>query len=79
MAVRAEDIVQNSDVSGRVMEVVEEVGTGTEKVPTEDGAAFVAIADARKLDKSHRLENRERGTARIRRATSAKLSWPVAS
>lgn len=37
------------------------VGASTEKVLTKDGASFVALVDARKLDYYHTLEEEHAG------------------
>jgi hypothetical protein len=42
-------------------QLAEDVVAGAEKVLTKNGAAFVAIVDAKKLDYYHELERRERG------------------
>ena len=54
MAIRAQDVVPISEARARLTELAE-------KVLTKNGAAFVAIVDAKKLDYYHELERRERG------------------
>jgi len=61
MAIRAQDVVPISEARARLTELAEDVVAGAEKVLTKNGAAFVAIVDAKKLDYYHELERRERG------------------
>jgi len=57
MHFRARDIVPISEARARLTELAEEVVEGgAEKVLTKNGASFVAIVDARKLDYYHALE-----------------------
>ena len=56
MGVRASDVVPISDARARLTELADEVVNGAEKVLTKNGASFVAIVDARKLDYYHALE-----------------------
>ena len=52
-----QDIVPISEARARLTELADEVvGAGAEKVLTKNGASFVAIVDARKLDYYHALE-----------------------
>ena len=60
MAIRSEDIVPISEARARLTELAEDVVGGAEKILTKNGAAFVAIVDAMKLDYYHELEQ-ERG------------------
>ncbi|NMG17056.1 type II toxin-antitoxin system Phd/YefM family antitoxin [Aromatoleum bremense] len=54
---RASDVVPISEARARLTELAEEVvGGGAEKVLTKNGASYVAIVDARKLDYYHALE-----------------------
>ena len=57
MALRASDIVPISEARARLTELAEDVvGTGAEKVLTKNGASYVALVDARRLDHYHALE-----------------------
>jgi len=60
MPIRAEDIVPINEARARLTELADDVVAGAEKVLTKNGAAFVALVDAKKLDYYHELE-RERG------------------
>ena len=61
MAIRAQDVVPISEARARLTELAEDVVAGAEKELTKNGAVFVAIVDAKKLDYYHELERRERG------------------
>jgi PHD/YefM family antitoxin component YafN of YafNO toxin-antitoxin module len=57
MALRASDIVPISEARARLTELAEDVvGSGAEKVLTKNGASYVALVDARRLDYYHALE-----------------------
>lgn len=57
MGLRTSDVVPISEARARLTELADEVvGGGAEKVLTKNGASFVAIVDARKLDYYHALE-----------------------
>jgi len=56
MSIRAQDVVPISEARARLTELAEDVVAGAEKVLTKNGAAFVAIVDAKKLDYYHELE-----------------------
>ncbi len=57
MSFSTQDIVPISEARARLTELADEVvGAGAEKVLTKNGASFVAIVDARKLDYYHALE-----------------------
>jgi len=57
MALRASDIVPISEARARLTELAEDVvGSGAEKVLTKNGASYVALIDARRLDHYHALE-----------------------
>jgi len=57
MSLRSCDIVPISEARARLTELAEEVVTdGAEKVLTKNGASYVALVDARKLDYYHALE-----------------------
>ncbi len=58
MALRASDIVPISEARARLTELAEDVvGSGSEKVLTKNGASYVALVDARRLDYYHALES----------------------
>lgn len=51
------DIVPISEARARLTELAEDVvGRGAEKVLTKNGASYVALVDARRLDYYHALE-----------------------
>ena len=57
MALRASEIVPISEARARLTELAEDVvGSGAEKVLTKNGASYVALIDARRLDYYHALE-----------------------
>ncbi len=57
MAIRTSDIIPISEARARLTELAEAVvGGRSEKVLTKNGAAYVALVDARKLDYYHGLE-----------------------
>lgn len=57
MAIRATDIVPISEARARLTELAEDVvHHGAEKVLTKNGASYVALVDARQLDRYHALE-----------------------
>ena len=57
MPLRAADIVPISEARARLTELAEDVvGSGSEKVLTKNGASYVALIDARRLDYYHALE-----------------------
>jgi hypothetical protein len=57
MNLRASDIVPISEARARLTELAEDVvGSGAEKVLTKNGASYVALVDARRLDYYHALE-----------------------
>ncbi|MDR6890720.1 MULTISPECIES: type II toxin-antitoxin system Phd/YefM family antitoxin [Variovorax] len=58
MAERASDIVPISEAPARLTELAEDVvGSGSEKMLTKNGASYVALVDARRLDYYHALES----------------------
>ena len=58
MLFRASDIVPISEARARLTELAEDVvGNGSEKVLTKNGASYVALVDARRLDYYHALES----------------------
>jgi PHD/YefM family antitoxin component YafN of YafNO toxin-antitoxin module len=57
MRLRSSDIVPISEARARLTELAEDVvGSGAEKVLTKNGASYVALVDARRLDYYHALE-----------------------
>ncbi len=56
MSFTAQDIVPISEARARLTELSDEVVAGAEKLLTKNGAAYVAIIDAKKLDYYHALE-----------------------
>ena len=57
MLLRTCDVLPISEARARLAEIAEEVvAGGAEKVLTKNGASYVAIVDARKLDYYHALE-----------------------
>lgn len=57
MVLRAIDVVPISEARARLTELAEEVvGRGTERLLTKNGASYVALVDARKLNYYHALE-----------------------
>lgn len=62
MGLRTSDVVPISEARARLTDLADEVvGGGAEKVLTKNGASFVAIVDARKLDYYHALEEAHAG------------------
>ncbi len=62
MGVRASDVVPISEARARLTELAEDVvGRGSEKLLTKNGASYVALVDARKLDYYHALEAEHAG------------------
>jgi PHD/YefM family antitoxin component YafN of YafNO toxin-antitoxin module len=62
MGVRAVDVVPISEARARLTELAEDVvGRGSEKLLTKNGASYVALVDARKLDYYHALEAEHAG------------------
>ncbi|AKJ28563.1 type II toxin-antitoxin system Phd/YefM family antitoxin [Caldimonas brevitalea] len=69
MPVRATDVVPISEAPARLTELAEDVvGRGTEKVLTKNGASYVALVDARKLDYYHALEAEHAGLLLVQAA-----------
>jgi prevent-host-death family protein len=57
MSLRTSDVVPISEARARLTELAQEVVEGgSEKVLTKNGASYVAIVDAKKLDYYHELE-----------------------
>lgn len=57
MALRVSAVVRISEARARLTELAEDVvGSGNEKVLTKNGASYVALVDARRLDYYHALE-----------------------
>ena len=69
MTVRASDVVPISEARARLTELAEDVvGHGTEKLLTKNGASYVALVDARKLDYYHALEAEHAGLVLVQSA-----------
>lgn len=56
MSFSSQDVVPISEARARLTELSDEVVSGAEKLLTKNGAAYVAIVDAKKLDYYHALE-----------------------
>ena len=59
MAISATDVIPLSHARANFSELAEDVRGGAEKIITNNGEAFIAIIDAKRLDYYHQLE-RER-------------------
>lgn len=69
MGLHARDVVPISDARARLTELAEDVvGRGAEKLLTKNGASYVALIDARKLDYYHALEAEHAGLVLARGA-----------
>lgn len=72
MSLRASDIVPISEARARLTELAEDVvGNGAEKVLTKNGASYVALVDAKKLDYYHALELEHAGLILLSDAETA--------
>ena len=61
MHFNTQDVVPISEARARLTELSDEVVAGAEKLLTKNGAAYVAIVDAKKLDYYHTLEEEHAG------------------
>jgi len=69
MSLRASDVVPISEARARLTELAEDVvGHGSEKLLTKNGASYVALVDARKLDYYHALEAEHAGLVLVQAA-----------
>lgn len=69
MALRSSDVVPISERRARLTELAEDVvGQGHEKLLTRNGASYVALVDARKLDYCHALEAEHAGLVLVQAA-----------
>ena len=69
MGVRAADVIPISEARARLTELAEDiVGHGSEKILTKNGAGYVALVDARKLDYYHALEAEHAGLVLVQSA-----------
>jgi len=69
MTLRAKDVVPISEARSRLTELAEDVvGHGNEKLLTKNGASYVALVDARKLDYYHALEAEHAGLVLVQGA-----------
>jgi PHD/YefM family antitoxin component YafN of YafNO toxin-antitoxin module len=67
VVLRARDVVPISEARARLTELAEDVvGHGSEKLLTKNGASYVALVDARKLDYYHALEEEHAGLVLLR-------------
>jgi prevent-host-death family protein len=57
MAIRSEDIVPLNKLRASFTALAEEVRAGREKIITRNGESYVALVDARQLDRYHQLES----------------------
>ncbi|TXT35765.1 MAG: putative antitoxin type II toxin-antitoxin system [Comamonadaceae bacterium] len=72
MTLRSSDIIPISEARARLTELAEDVvGTGAEKVLTKNGASYVALVDAKKLDYYHALELEHAGLILLSEAETA--------
>ncbi len=72
MALRTSDIIPISEARARLTELAEDVvGSGAEKVLTKNGASYVALVDAKKLDYYHALEHEHAGLVLLAEAETA--------
>jgi prevent-host-death family protein len=72
MTLRTSDIIPISEARARLTELAEDVvGTGSEKVLTKNGASYVALVDAKKLDYYHALELEHAGLVLLAEAETA--------
>jgi prevent-host-death family protein len=56
MAIAAGDVVPLTEARAKLSELADQVKAGAEKVITKNGASYVALIDAARLDYYHRLE-----------------------
>jgi prevent-host-death family protein len=69
MVLRASDVVPISEARARLTDLAEEVvNHGAEKLLTKNGASYVALVDARKLDYYHALEAEHAGLVLVQSA-----------
>lgn len=69
MRLRASDVVPISEARARLTELAEDVvSQGAEKLLTKNGASYVALVDARKLDYYHALEAEHAGLVLVQGA-----------
>jgi prevent-host-death family protein len=59
MAFTASDVVPLTQARAKLSELADQVKAGSEKIITKNGASYVALIDAERLDYYHQLE-RER-------------------
>lgn len=59
MGISARDVVPFTEARARLSELADQAKAGVEKIITKNGASYVALIDAERLDYYHRLE-RER-------------------
>ena len=72
MNLRASDVVPISEARARLTELAQDVVEGmSEKILTKNGASYVAIIDARKLDYYHALETEHANLVLLSEAETA--------
>ena len=71
MSFTAHDVVPISEARARLTELSDEVVAGAEKLLTKNGAAYVALVDAKKLDYYHALELEHAGLVLLAEAETA--------
>ena len=72
MTLRASDIIPISEARARLTELAEDVVRGSsEKVLTKNGASYVALVDAKKLDYYHALEREHASLVLLTEAETA--------
>ena len=75
MSFNAQDVVPISEARARLTELSDEVVAGAEKLLTKNGAAYVAIVDARKLDYYHALEAEHASLVLLAEAETGLREW----
>lgn len=75
MSLTARDVVPMSEARARLTELSEEVVSGAEKLLTKNGAAYVALVDAKKLDYYHALEEEHASWVLLGEAEAGLRQW----
>lgn len=68
MSFTSQDVVPISEARARLTELADDVVSGAEKLLTKNGAAYVALVDAKKLDYYHALEEEHASLALLTEA-----------
>lgn len=71
MSFTTQDVVPISEARARLTELAEDVASGAEKLLTKNGAAYVALVDAKKLDYYHQLEEEHASLVMLMEAEAA--------